>query len=91
MTPGQKETDSVYRSGPLKHLSFLPIQQQPLAPALSAYDGSASSLSSLEREAVRTRGRPWRSLWGRPGRSEAVLSCMGHLEADVEGEKEPHR
>ena len=42
-------------------LPLLPIQQQPLAPALSADDGSASSLSSLEREAVRTRGRPWRS------------------------------
>ena len=41
-------------------LPLLPIQQQPLAPALSADDGSASSLSSLEREAIRTRGRPWR-------------------------------
>ena len=42
-------------------LPLLPIQQQPLAPALSADGGLASSLSSLEREAVRTRGRPWRS------------------------------
>ena len=30
-----------------QHLSLLPIQQQPLAPDLSADDGSASSLSSL--------------------------------------------
>ena len=31
-----------------QNFSLLPIQQQPLAPALSAGDGSASSLSSLE-------------------------------------------
>ena len=48
-------------------LPLLPIQQQPLAPALSAHDGSRSSLSSLEREAIRTSGRPWESRgadWG---------------------------
>ena len=45
-------------------LPLLPIQQQPLAPALSADDGSASSLFSLEREAVRTRRHPWRSRGG---------------------------
>ena len=41
-------------------LSLLPTQQQPLPPALSDSDGTATSLSSLEREAIRTRGRPWK-------------------------------
>ena len=48
-------------------LPLLPIQQQPLAPALSAHNGSRSSLSSLEREAIRTRGHRWESRgadWG---------------------------
>ena len=48
-------------------LPLLPIQQQPLLPALSANDGTATSLSSLEQEAIRTRGRPWKSRgadWG---------------------------
>ena len=40
-------------------LPRLPIQQQPLSPALSASDGTATSLSSVEREAIRMRGRPW--------------------------------
>ena len=42
------------------NLSLLPAQQQPLSPALSASDGTATLLSSLEREAIRTRGHPWK-------------------------------
>ena len=49
---------------PQQSSAVLPLfstQHQPPPPALSAIDGSAISLSSLEREAIRTRGHPWRS------------------------------
>ena len=39
------------------NLPLLLVQQQPLSPALPASDGTATS--SLDREAIRTRGRPW--------------------------------
>ena len=42
-------------------LPLLPIQKQLLSPALSASDGTATLLSSLERQAIRMRGRPWKS------------------------------
>ena len=59
---------SAYSSEPLQH----PQQHQQhnqLFPPVSADDGDGKQLSSLEREALRTRGRPWdapgprRSLW----------------------------
>ena len=45
------------------HLSLLSHQQHPALPAPSSHNGSATQLSSLEREAVRTRGH----LWDYPG------------------------
>ena len=41
-------------------LSIFPFQQQPLPPVLSHDDGSATSLSPLEREAIKMRGHPWK-------------------------------
>ena len=52
---------SVFSSKSLQH----PLQQKqhcPIYPAVSAGDGSDTQLSSLEREALRTRGRPWDAL-----------------------------
>ena len=49
---------SVLSSESLQH----PLQQQQhrlIYPAISADDGSDTQLSSLEREALRTRGQPW--------------------------------
>ena len=43
----------------LNLLSLLSLQQHLTLPVLSAHDGSDTSLSSLEQEAVRTRGHPW--------------------------------
>ena len=47
-------------------------QQHPIYPPLSADDGTATQLSSLEREALRTRGRPWDA----PGpKRESLRQC----------------
>ena len=58
--PRAREIDSVHRSSRLKISSLFSLSSsiQRFLP-LSAHDGSATSLSSLEREAIRTRGRPW--------------------------------
>ena len=61
---------SVFSSESLQH----PLQQQqhrPIYPAVSADDGSDTQLSSLEREALRTRGQPWNA----PGPRRTLRQC----------------
>ena len=70
-------------------LPLLPIQHQPPPPALSPSDGSATSLSSLEREAIRTRGRPWRSRWADKRDLKQYYPVWITLAADDKGEKGP--
>ena len=55
-------------------------QQRPNYPDLSADDRSATQLSSLEREALRMRGRPWDAPgpWGRSLRQCYPIWHMWH-------------
>ena len=61
---------SVFSSESLQQTLALQ-QHRPNYPALSADDGSATQLSSLEREALRTRGRPWDA----PGPRRSLRQC----------------
>ena len=61
---------SVYFSESLRY----PLQQQQyrqIYPTVSADDGSDTQLSSLEREALRTRGQPWDA----PGPRQTLRQC----------------
>ena len=62
---------SAYSSEPLQH----PQQHQQhsqLFPQVSADDGGDKQLSSLEREALRTRGQPW----DEPGPRRSLRQCF---------------